>query len=114
MAKKVKFYYTFQVVKEPDPGDEKLSGWLFNCHKWDELGGNQPIETYKVNTAHHAFGGCSCPAWKRDCKHLKCVMELLDFGRQHEAWKWRWDEVHGWLGVDDIKSVEDLLDDEDE
>jgi hypothetical protein len=125
VRQKLPYYYTFQVVKQPEGlAGQGSDNWVFNCNKWEEGNERAPTETYKVNTANHAFGGCSCPAWKNNCKHLACVMHLISPQGEHmmeELWKWAWEEgtpkekaAGGvWYKLDDIKTVEELLDDEE-
>lgn len=87
-------YYTFKVmtpelnVRDPN--------FLVQCHKWDEYG-DEPMATYRLLPNNHsAVGGCSCPAWKANCKHRKCVDELIDRGYIQEAHRWCWAEKAGW------------------
>lgn len=99
---KLDVYYTFQIMSKPD---EAL---LIHCKKWEEFS-DMPIETYKVMPDNKtAVGGCSCPAWKWDCKHVKCCLEAKQFGYLDELWRWTWSEKGGWVRRDDIQTIEEL------
>lgn len=98
MAKPAKVYYTFKVVN--------LDPLKLECHKW-EREGEHTGTIYKVEPTMQ-FRGCDCPAWKNNCKHMKCAKEIVESGKLDELWKWRWDEKAGWQQLDDIPTVEDL------
>lgn len=82
MKKKPGHYYTFRLVSG--------NPLKVDCYKWDELL-DEVVETYHIqpnNTTIH--GGCSCPAWRNDCKHMKCVKEAIELGRLDELHVWSW------------------------
>ena len=101
MARKVKFYYTFKVVDEPNDSGESIR---VECHKWEATGEHLLVYKVRPNTE---WQGCSCPAW-RTCKHQKCVAEMLESGKIQEPHKWRWDEVNGWQQLSDIPDVSEV------
>lgn len=98
---KLGHYYTFRIISQPN------NTLVVECMKWEEFA-SQPGTTYKI-TPHlpGSHGGCSCPAWKDQCKHRKCVTEAMESGKIDELWKWRWDEKRGWQPIDDMKSLDE-------
>jgi len=97
---KLPIYYTFRVVEQ-----EPLK---VECKKWEE-GSDLPMETYKIEPDNPSIhGGCSCPAWTNNCKHMKCVKEARQDGKINELYHWKWDEKAGWTRIDDIRSIEEF------
>lgn len=100
MANPKSVYYTFRKVV-----DEPL---VVEARKWDDMvSEEEPIETYRVLPNGNALSRCSCPAY-RECKHFRCVHELIATGRLDNAWEWMWHEKNGWTKLDDIKPIEEL------
>lgn len=97
---KLGFYYTFRLVAtEPQI--------LVHALKWEEMA-EVPAETYKVKPNDHSpMGGCSCPAWTNNCKHMKCVREAITSGKINELYKWQWTEKGGWQELTDIKPIDE-------
>lgn len=106
-------YYTFKVTTPKV--DPHSMDFQMEVHKWDAYNDSQPIETYKVAPANKtAVGGCTCPAWKWDCKHVKCCLEARDTGKLDHLWNWMWTEKQGWIELDDMdpcQAMEDFLND---
>ena len=102
-------YYTFKVLTpqvEPTSMDFQVE-----CTKWDEFNEDIPEESYKISPANRtAVGGCSCPAWKWDCKHVKCVNEAIADGKIHSLWQWKWTEKKGWEPLDDFDPSQAMTD----
>jgi hypothetical protein len=102
MANHKTVYYTFRLLQ--------LEPLMVQAMKWDSMVSEEvPLDTYLVKPDNAGyFGACSCPAY-RECKHYKCVQEAKTDGKLDELWKWIWTEKNGWLPVDDIPTVEELL-----
>lgn len=98
MTRKVKNYYTFKVL-----GQDPLR---FQAVKWDIAG--EPETTYNIDPNAYCVAACSCPAWRWDCKHRKCVEYILEHHLTGELHKWKWDEVNGWQQLNDMKEDFDL------
>jgi hypothetical protein len=97
---KLPVYYTFRVMTE-DP-------LVVECKKWEEFA-DLPMDTYVIHPDNHSpTGGCSCPAWKNNCKHMKCVREARQDTKINELFHWKWSEKKGWERIDDIRSIEDF------
>lgn len=83
-------YYTFRVITNVP------NSMAVDCHKWQE-GDDIPSATYRINPLYKGpHGGCSCPAWKWDCKHMKCMLEAIDKGFVDNLHNLRWSEKYGW------------------
>lgn len=94
------YYYTFRLVTE--------SPVKVECMKWGEFD-DVPTATYTIHPDNASpTGGCSCPAWTNNCKHMKCVREALADGKINELFHWKWDEKRTWTRVDDIRSIEEF------
>lgn len=103
MAGKAHIYYTFKVLTPTL--DRSDAGFTVACMKWDEMEGSDelPVETYKIAPNNRTVvGGCSCPAWKWDCKHVRCVNEAIADGKLGELHRWRWGEKTGWVQMNDL------------
>lgn len=104
MAGKAHIYYTFKVLSGNNHRPEDFE-FQVAVHKWDELEGSDelPVDTYKVMPNNRtAVGGCSCPAWKWDCKHWKAVNEAIKLGYAGEFHRYKWTERGGWEKLDDL------------
>lgn len=100
VRQKLDVYYTFKVT-----GQDPLR---IDCYKWTEFD-DVPTDTYKIMPHNKGpLGGCSCPAWTSNCKHMKCVDEAIADGKINELWKWRWSEREGWQLQQDGLTEEEM------
>ena len=103
---KLAIYYTFRELS--------VSPLVVEAIKWED-GSDLPLTTYKVDPVNPSYlGGCSCPAYKRDCKHMKCVEEARETQKVGSLHKWLWREKTGWEPVNDILDFGELLDGQDQ
>jgi len=116
VSKKDQFYYTLKVLT-PEAETHSMD-FQMQVAKWDVYNEAMPIETYKVSPSNKtAVGGCTCPAWKWDCKHMKCCHEVIASPQKLNAlWDWMWTEKHGWIELNDMEpsqAMEDFITGED-
>lgn len=89
-------YYTVRIL-------QTFPEVIAECCKWDS--NVRPEEIYRV---YPKTSSCNCVATKRDCRHVMMVRDITDPEFINEAYRWKWDEKHGWTEVVDIPSPKEF------
>jgi hypothetical protein len=64
--------------------------------KWEDS--NRPT-IYRV---YPRTNSCSCIATKRECRHVKMVLSMIDPEFIAEMYRWKWDQENGFTEMNDM------------
>lgn len=65
--------------------------------KWENS--KNPEVIYRV---YPRTNSCSCVATKRDCRHVKMVLSMIDPEFIGEMYRWKWDSKNGFTEMNDM------------
>jgi hypothetical protein len=89
-------HYTFRLIRS----NPEI---VVDVCKWED---DKRPEVYRV---YPGTSSCSCVSTKRDCKHVKMVLSMIDPEFIREMYKWGWSKGSGFFEMTDIP-VEEFID----